>query len=182
MCSTLPPWSSLNGGLNALTAHIEGIAGSYRVDGEDVEIVLDAANALFGERSVTWAKDFLDTLAANYGADLQVVDFVNATEAAADAINAWVADQTRDKITEIIPEGVLTSLTRLVLVNTLYLKAPWQTPVREVPDQRPPVHAGRVARRCRCRRWTPARGAELAGREATAGRPPSCPTWGASWR
>jgi serpin B len=118
----------LNGGLNALTEHIEGIAGSYKVGNEKVEIVLDAANTLFGEKSVTWAKDFLDTLAANYGAGLQVVDFVNASAAATVAINAWVAEQTRDKIPVIIPDGLLDAATRLVLVNTLYLKAPWAMP------------------------------------------------------
>jgi serpin B len=119
---------TLNGGLNALTAHIEGIAGSYEVGDEEVEIVLDAANTLFGEKSVTWAQDFLDTLAANYGAGLQTVDFLNDSAAATDAINAWVAEQTRDKIPVIIPEGLLDAATRLVLVNTLYLKAQWETP------------------------------------------------------
>jgi serpin B len=119
----------LNGGLNALTEHIEGIAGSYDVGGDEkAEIVLDVANTLFGEKSVAWARDFLDTLAANYGAGLQLADFVNESAAATDAINAWVAEQTRDKIPVIIPPGLLDDMTRLVLVNTLYLKAPWATP------------------------------------------------------
>ena len=118
-----------NCGLNSLTTHIEGIAGSYDLgDGEKAEIVLDAANTLFGEKSVAWAQDFLDTLATNYGAGLQLVDFVNESAAATDAINAWVAEQTRDKIPTIIPAGLLDAMTRLVLVNTLYLKAPWDTP------------------------------------------------------
>ncbi len=119
----------LNGGLNALTTHIEGIAGAYDVGGDEkAEIVLDAANTLFGEKTVAWAQDFLDTLAANYGAGLQLVDFVNESAAATEAINAWVAEQTRDKIPVIIPPGLLDAMTRLVLVNTLYLKAPWDTP------------------------------------------------------
>jgi serpin B len=120
---------SLNDGLDDLTEHIEGIAGSLDLGGpEPAEIVLDAANALFGEQSVAWKQDFLDTVAASYGAGLQVVDFVTASAAATDAINAWVATQTRDKIPVIIPAGLLDAMTRLVLVNTLYLKAPWETP------------------------------------------------------
>lgn len=118
----------LNGGLNALTAHVEGIAGTYGKGEEEAEIVLDAANTLFGEKTVAWATDFLDRLATHYGAGLQVVDFINASAAATDAINAWVADQTRDKIPVIIPDGLLGAMTRLVLVNTLYLKAPWAMP------------------------------------------------------
>jgi serpin B len=119
---------ALNGGLNSLTSHIEGISGSYDVGGDEkAEIVLDAANTLFGEKTVAWAQGFLDTLAANYGAGLQLVDFVNDSAGATDAINSWVAEQTRDKIPVIIPPGLLDAMTRLVLVNTLYLKAQWDT-------------------------------------------------------
>ncbi len=122
----------LNDGLDQLTEHIEGIAGAVDVGGpEQAEIVLDAANALFGEQSVAWEQDFLDTLVDSFGAGLRPVDFVSASAAATDAINAWVAEQTRDKIPVIVPAGLLNALTRLVLVNTLYLKAPWDTPFRK---------------------------------------------------
>ena len=132
---------SLNGGLNSLTSHIEGIAGSYDVGGDEkAEIVLDAANTLFGEKSVAWAQDFLDTLAANYGAGLQLVDFINESAAATEAINAWVAEQTRDKIPVIIPPGLLDGMTRLVLVNTLYLKAQWDTQFLKAPTADGPFH------------------------------------------
>ena len=50
------------------------------------------------------------------------------TEAARGLVNAWTAEQTHDRIPQIIPPGVLDALTRLVLVNALYLKAPWETP------------------------------------------------------
>ena len=58
---------------------------------------------------------------------MQQVDYETETEAARAAINGWTAEQTRDKIPELIPDGVLNDLTRLVLVNALYLKAPWAT-------------------------------------------------------
>ena len=38
---------------------------------------------------------------------MRVVDFVGATEAARQAINDWVAEETNDRITDLIPEGVL---------------------------------------------------------------------------
>jgi serpin B len=119
---------SLNDGLDDLTEHVEGIAGTYYAGGEeDAEIVLDAANALFGEQSVAWVEDFLDRLSDSYGAGLRPVDFINGSAAATKAINAWVAEKTRDKIPSIVPDGLLGALTRLVLVNTLYLKAQWET-------------------------------------------------------
>ena len=120
--------ATINGGLNALTAHIESLSGSVeKRDGTETELVLDAANELFGQQGVTWQEPFLETLATQYGAGLQTVDYADPKAAAA-AINGWTAEQTRDKITEIVPAGALDAMTRLVLVNTLYLKAPWETP------------------------------------------------------
>lgn len=121
--------AALNRGLNALTSHVEALAGrQQRADGTTAEIALDAANALFGERTTTWEQEFLDTLAREYGAGLQTVDYLTAADAATVAINAWIAERTRDKITDLVPPGELDNLTRLVLVNTLYLKAPWERP------------------------------------------------------
>ncbi|HEY3015435.1 MAG TPA: serpin family protein [Nocardioides sp.] len=118
-----------NGGLNALTRVVEGLAGpAKRADGSAAEVALDAANALFGDRSTPWAPAFLDTLAREYGAGMRTVDFIKHTEEARTLINGWTADRTHDKIPEIIPEGILDALTRLVLVNALYFKAPWEVP------------------------------------------------------
>lgn len=113
----------LNGGLNALTRGVEALVR------EDVELA--AANQLFGQRGVAFEEAFLDTLAREYGAGLRTVDFVGAAEAAREAVNAWTAEQTRDRIPEILPVGSVDALTRLVLVNTLYLKAAWLEPFEE---------------------------------------------------
>ncbi len=43
-------------------------------------------------------------------------------------INAWTGEQTGGKIDKLISEQALTGLTRLVLVNAVYLKAPWRQP------------------------------------------------------
>ncbi|WP_243058709.1 serpin family protein [Nocardioides sp. SR21] len=116
----------LNHGVNALTREIEGLAGR--------KVALDAANQLFGQRGVAWEQDFLDVLAREYGAGLRTVDF--ATEGARDAVNAWTAERTHDRIPEILPPGSVGELTRLVLVNALYFKAPWAEPFEE-PLTRP---------------------------------------------
>jgi serpin B len=59
---------------------------------------------------------------------MRTVDFERATEAARASVNAWTAARTRNRIEEIVPPDVLTSRTRLVLVNALYLKARWAEP------------------------------------------------------
>lgn len=105
----------LNHGVNALTREVEALAGK--------KIALAAANQLFGQRGVAWERDFLDVLAREYGAGLRTVDY--ATDAARDAVNAWTAEQTHGRIEEILPPGSVGAMTRLVLVNALYFKAPW---------------------------------------------------------
>jgi len=122
----------LNGGLNALTWYVESLAGAReKLDGEQAEIALRAANQLFGERTMTFEEPFLDVLAREYGAGLRTVDFRGDPEAARVAINDWTADRTEDRIQDLVPPGVLNTLTRLVLVNALYLKAPWEQPFEE---------------------------------------------------
>ncbi|MFS3129397.1 serpin family protein [Nocardioides sp. Bht2] len=119
---------ALNGGLNALTQRLESLAGGVDEDGDgkpDREVELAAANALFGQDDVTWAEPFLETLARDFGAGMRVVDFKHDARAARRAINGWTAEQTRDRIPELLGEGTLSELTRLVLVNALYFKAPW---------------------------------------------------------
>ena len=79
----------------------------------------------------------------NYGAGMRVVDFVAATEAARSAINDWVADETNDRITDLIPEGVLSEMTRLVLTNAVYLDATWASVVRQGGHLRRPLRPAR---------------------------------------
>jgi serpin B len=61
-----------------------------------------------------------------YEAPLEQADFKTNPEGARATINAWVGAQTRQKIASLIPPDGLTRDTRLLLVNALYLKAPWE--------------------------------------------------------
>jgi serpin B len=130
-----------HGGLNALTAHIEGLAGRQkRGDGSEAELELDTANQLFGQQGVAWERGYLDVLAREYGAGVRTVDFQNAHEQARVLINTWVAGRTQGRIPKLIPAGALGDLTRLVLVNALYLKAPWEFPFEKSLTETAPFH------------------------------------------
>jgi len=118
--------AALDDGLNALTAYVESLAGPVPDTKGDV-IALDSANQVFGQASYPWHRPFLDALASSFGAGLREVDF-GATEAARAAINGWTADRTHDRIPEIVPDGAIDAMTRLVLVNALYFKASWSKP------------------------------------------------------
>ncbi len=92
---------------------------------------LRIANALWGQQGFEFLGEFLDTLAQNYGAGLRLVDFSSNPEAARQTINQWVSDQTEQKIKDLIPQGAIDPLTRLVLTNAIYFNAAWQYPFQE---------------------------------------------------
>ena len=134
-----------NGGLNTLTQELESLAGAVtRSDGSKADIALDSANSLWGQRGVTWVDAFLDELARHYGTGMRQVDYVAATERARTLINEWTAERTHDKITDIIPPGAIDALTRLVLVNAIYLKAPWEKPFEKALTKPAPFDGGRL--------------------------------------
>ena len=62
-----------------------------------------------------------------YGGRVTNLDFIEETEKSRKTINDWVAEQTKDKILDLIPAGVLNALTRLVLTNAIYFKGQWLT-------------------------------------------------------
>ncbi|HEY0772847.1 MAG TPA: serpin family protein, partial [Nocardioidaceae bacterium] len=127
-----PGIDSLNGGMNELTRRIEALAREHELpDGETAEVAMSVASSLWGQQDLTWEQEFLDVLAREYGAGMRLVDYVGDAENARGLINAWTADRTGDKIPELVPEGVLDNLTRLVLVNAIHFKAPWDTPFEE---------------------------------------------------
>ena len=92
---------------------------------------LNVANAIWGQKEYAFLPRFLDTLAENYGAGLRVVDFIQDPEASRQSINDWVAERTEDRIQDLIPEGLIDHLTRLVLSNAIYFKAAWRLPFDE---------------------------------------------------
>jgi len=92
---------------------------------------LSIVNSLWGQRDWPFLPEFLDTLALNYGAGMRLVDYQNAPEPARKAINDWVSDETKSRIEDLIPSGVIDRLTRLVLVNAIYFKAAWEYPFEE---------------------------------------------------
>lgn len=94
-------------------------------DDELQPLVFNIANALWAQKDFHFEQSFLDKLSANYAAGLKLVDF-SKPEEASKLINTWVAAQTNDKIKDLIPEDLLSELTRLVLTNAVYFKGAWR--------------------------------------------------------
>jgi serpin B len=86
-------------------------------------LTLSTANGLFGQRDFSFKTEFLELLAADYGAGLQTVDFSGAPAQSAQAINDWVSQRTNGRIRNILDS--LDPMTRLVLANAIYFNARW---------------------------------------------------------
>lgn len=112
---------------NGLDLELDSRAESAGAD-VPLPFVLHVTNALFGQIGYQFLDDFLDTLAENYGAGMRLMNFVDEAEASRVAINAWVSQQTNERIDELIPQGIITAATRLVLVNAIFFTASWQEP------------------------------------------------------
>jgi serpin B len=103
-----------------------------RARGKDGEgFRLNIVNAIWGQKDYAFLISFLDTLAENYGAGLRIVDFINETEPSRITINDWVSGETEGRIKDLIPQGAVTQMTRLVLTNAIYFNAAWQYPFEE---------------------------------------------------
>jgi serpin B len=97
---------------------------------------LRAVNSLWLQRDYPIVRGYLDTLAGDYDAGLALLDFITDPDGARQVINDAVAEQTEGRIEDLIPEGVITALTRLVLTNAVYFKANWVSEFD--PDQTAP--------------------------------------------
>jgi serpin B len=117
---------ALHQSFNGLDALLESRSWQGKTEeGKDEGVLVKTANSLWGQNDLTFEQLFLDTLAKDYGAGMRLVDYKTAAEDARKTINAWVAGQTENKIEELVPAGALDALTRLVLVNAVYLDATW---------------------------------------------------------
>lgn len=103
--------------------------GASGKDGDGFE--LNIVNAIWGQNDYEFLDSFLDVLAENYGAGLQLMDFIADAEAARIEINDWVSENTEGRIDDLIPQGAIDALTRLVLTNAIYFNAAWASPFDE---------------------------------------------------
>ena len=119
-------FAALQGSLDEMTKKTAQIAEqSKKKSGPSEPITLSIANRLFAQSGYDFRDPFRDLVKKFYGAPFETLDFKKDPEAARAYINKWVAEQTRDKIRDLIPFGGIRELTRLVLANAIYLKAPW---------------------------------------------------------
>lgn len=103
------------------------------------DIELYSANSLWPHQKYNFLPAFINVAEKYYRADVFPSDYGDA-EAVRVKINAWVEDKTKDKIKNLVPEGALNDMTRLVLANAVYFKGKWLNEFKKVGTREMPFH------------------------------------------
>ena len=104
----------------------EGFQDVYSgINGGNSGYSLKTANALWAEKTFPFLPEYTRIASQYYGAKVENLNFIGQPDQSRATINRWVADQTNNKIQNILPTGSITPLTRLVITNAMYFKGTW---------------------------------------------------------
>jgi len=87
---------------------------------------LKTANAIWVDRSFKINEKYEELIRSKYFSEINGMDFANKPENSRIKINNWASENTENKINNLIPEGLISEETRLVLTNAIYFLADWQ--------------------------------------------------------
>ncbi|VVB77166.1 Serpin (serine protease inhibitor) [uncultured archaeon] len=83
------------------------------------------ADTIWVEKKFPINPEFVGVLLKYYRAPAQSADFSLNSNAERLRINGWVANMTYGRIQDLLPEGSISYLTRIVLTNAVYFKGDW---------------------------------------------------------
>ena len=86
---------------------------------------INTANAFWANVDYKFLDEYINLLKSYYIAEANELDFSKNVEAA-ETINTWIEEQTKDKIKDMIKPEMLSDLTKLVLTNAIYFKGLWE--------------------------------------------------------
>lgn len=138
-------FQALDRSLSDVVKRSEKRAAADKEEGGDtMPIQLSSANRLFIQKGYPLRKEFIDHAAQYFSSSFDKLDFKHDATRARQVINEWVAGQTHDRIPELLPAGQPAAITRLALVNALYLKAAWDVSFDKDRTKDEPFHLSRT--------------------------------------
>lgn len=121
-------------------AGLAELAAALRGRSETDGITLSIANRSFVQEDFPVRLEYLSALARYYDDAMMTLDFAGDPDGARETINQWVAERTNDLIPQLLAPGTVDALTRLMLVNTIYLLADWSEQFDETHTGDEPFH------------------------------------------
>jgi len=98
-----------------------------QINAEEKSYLLSTANALWAQKNYSFLSEYFGLIDSYYGGKVTNLDFAGETEKSRVTINSWVEEKTNNKIKDLIPQGLITQDTALVLTNAIYFKGNWLT-------------------------------------------------------
>ncbi len=119
------PSTARDEALNTAALVLASYNRTYEQGARKGTVTIRSANSAWARPDIAWEHDYLAALARYYGSGVRLTDFAADPEHARAQINTWVAEHTDDHIKDLVPQGAITPLTALALVNAVFLEAPW---------------------------------------------------------
>lgn len=105
-------------------------AGAYynhlKQSEKDTGFEFSIANRIYVEQTYDLLNSYVERMQRYFSGSFKQVDFLLKADEAERLINQWVEQQTKKRIQELIPKGLLDSSTLMVLVNAIYFKSDWK--------------------------------------------------------
>lgn len=90
-----------------------------------VDYELATANKIWPHSEKPVEEEFIRIIEQFYHGGVEALDYGIDPDGCKEIINSWVADQTNDKIEDLIPDGILNADVYMVLTNAVYFKGTW---------------------------------------------------------
>lgn len=100
--------------------------GKSLAPGTNFEI--NITNDVWLDEGIELQAGYLDTIKTAYNAGVNSLDFAGHAENSRQTINDYIATRTKDRITDLLPPGQVTALTKIVLTNAISFLADWKFP------------------------------------------------------
>jgi len=88
----------------------------------DQRVILEIANSVWVEKRLTVKEPFMTALETWYKAEARDIDVTDPD--AVDMVNAWIAEKTHDKITDML--DYLDPDLAMLLINAIYFNGKWR--------------------------------------------------------
>ncbi|MBP9706424.1 MAG: serpin family protein [Oligoflexales bacterium] len=122
----------LNGNKSDLNQRMQYALNTWTATKASQGYDLKLANQFFAQKDFGWLESYTKDLATYYNSGVLEYDFRDfcATECprAIKDINQWAADNTNDRINDIVNENNINADTRFALANAIYFNADWSIP------------------------------------------------------
>jgi len=88
-------------------------------------VTFENANAIWVDQMFPILGTFETAVTKKHSAEIRPANFVGQPNVERLKINSWVEQKTRNKIKDLLPDGSVNTMTRMILVNAIYFKGDW---------------------------------------------------------